>query len=73
MSFHQTRTPGELIERIDGDVDTLSDFFSQFVVNLLSNTLIISYSTYLNALEYERCLARLVRLSVAFVTILKSY
>jgi ATP-binding cassette, subfamily B, bacterial len=41
MSFHQTRTPGELIERIDGDVDTLSDFFSQFVVNLLSNTLLL--------------------------------
>ncbi|MFL5705359.1 MAG: ABC transporter ATP-binding protein [Ktedonobacteraceae bacterium] len=41
MSFHQTHTPGELIERIDGDVDTLSDFFSQFVVNLLSNTLLL--------------------------------
>lgn len=41
MSFHQTHTPGELIERIDGDVDTLSDFFSQFVVNLLSNMLLL--------------------------------
>jgi len=41
MSFHQTHTPGELIERIDGDVDTLSDFLSQFVVNLLSNTLLL--------------------------------
>jgi ATP-binding cassette, subfamily B, bacterial len=41
MSFHQTHTPGELIERIDGDVGTLSDFFSQFVVNLLSNMLLL--------------------------------
>src|SRR5205823_934138 len=28
MAFHKTHTPGELIERIDGDVDTLSNFFS---------------------------------------------
>lgn len=34
MSFHNSRTPGELIERIDGDVDTLSNFFSGFVIGL---------------------------------------
>lgn len=35
MSFHSTHTPGELIERVDGDVDKLANFFSQFVIELL--------------------------------------
>jgi ABC-type multidrug transport system fused ATPase/permease subunit len=30
-----------MIERIDGDVDKLSNFFSQFIVNLLSNLLLL--------------------------------
>ena len=41
MAFHKEHTPGELIERIDGDVDTLSNFFSQFTVHLLANTLLL--------------------------------
>ncbi|HEU5199766.1 MAG TPA: ABC transporter ATP-binding protein, partial [Ktedonobacterales bacterium] len=39
--FFKERTSGELIERIDGDVDALSNFFSQFTVNLLSNALLL--------------------------------
>ncbi len=42
MSFHKTRTPGEMIERIDGDVDDLSNFFSEFVLNLLTNFLLLA-------------------------------
>src|SRR5260370_30797802 len=41
MAFHKAHTSGELIERIDGDVNALSNFFSQFVVHLLSNVLLI--------------------------------
>ncbi|HET8843695.1 MAG TPA: ABC transporter ATP-binding protein [Ktedonobacteraceae bacterium] len=41
MSFYKERTVGELIERIDGDVETLSNFFSQFVVNTLSSLLLL--------------------------------
>ncbi len=41
MSFHKARTPGELIERIDGDVNALSNFFSQFVIGLLSNFILL--------------------------------
>ena len=37
MGFHKGRTSGEMIERIDGDVDDLSNFFSQFVVSVLTN------------------------------------
>src|SRR5574338_918311 len=35
MSLHNHHTPGELIERIDGDVTQMALFFSQFVVTLL--------------------------------------
>jgi ABC-type multidrug transport system fused ATPase/permease subunit len=41
MSFHKQRTPGELIERIDGDVTTLGNFFSQFAIQLLGNAVLI--------------------------------
>ena len=41
LGFHKSRTPGELIERIDGDVSALSGFFSQFVVQVLGNILLL--------------------------------
>ncbi len=41
MSFHKKRTPGELIERIDGDVTALANFFSRFVVNVLGNAMLV--------------------------------
>lgn len=37
MKFHNDHTPGELIERIDGDVTELATFFSQFALNLIAN------------------------------------
>ena len=41
MSFHTSRTPGELIERIDGDVTALSNFFSQFSVRVFGGALML--------------------------------
>ncbi|HMN60065.1 MAG TPA: ABC transporter ATP-binding protein, partial [Anaerolinea sp.] len=41
MGFHNSHTPGELIERIDGDVTELATFFSQFVVTMLGNLLLL--------------------------------
>src|SRR5450759_1907836 len=41
MSFHNNHTPGELIERIDGDVSEMAYFFSQFIVTLLGNGLLM--------------------------------
>jgi ATP-binding cassette, subfamily B, bacterial len=41
MEFYKERAIGELIERIDGDVDALSNFFSQFVVNLLGSLILL--------------------------------
>ena len=41
LSFHNARTPGELIERIDGDVTALANFFSQLVIRVLGNLLLL--------------------------------
>ncbi len=40
-TFHTAHTPGELIERVDGDVATLARFFSRFVVYVLGNGLLV--------------------------------
>ncbi|WP_216324776.1 ABC transporter ATP-binding protein [Deinococcus aestuarii] len=39
---HQERTPGEMIERIDGDVTALSNFFSQFAVRVFGAALLLA-------------------------------
>jgi ABC-type multidrug transport system fused ATPase/permease subunit len=41
MGFHKMRTPGEIIERIDGDVGNLAEYFSQLIVHVFSNALLL--------------------------------
>ena len=41
MSFHKDRTSGENVERVDGDINALANFFSSFVIVLLSNLLLM--------------------------------
>ena len=41
MSFHNLRTPGELIERIDGDLTTLSDTFSVLLIQVVGVALLM--------------------------------
>lgn len=40
LTFHKSRTPGEMIERIDGDVTALATFFSQLVIQVCGNLLL---------------------------------
>ena len=42
MSFHNRHTPGEMIERVDGDVEELGSFFSTFVVHILGSILLLA-------------------------------
>jgi len=39
--FLNAHTPGELIERIDGDVSTLANFFARFVIYVVGNGLLL--------------------------------
>ncbi|MBD3885368.1 ABC transporter ATP-binding protein [Phormidium tenue FACHB-886] len=41
LSFHKSHTPGELLERVDGDVNLLSRFFSQLVIHVLGNGVLL--------------------------------
>jgi ATP-binding cassette subfamily B protein len=41
LSFHKAHTPGELIERVDGDVNELANFFSQMILVLVGNALLL--------------------------------
>ena len=40
--FYNKHSPGELIERIDGDVTFLANFFSTFIINIVGNTFFIA-------------------------------
>jgi ATP-binding cassette, subfamily B, bacterial len=40
-SFHKQHTSGELLERVDGDVNTLSNFFSRFAVYVAGSILLM--------------------------------
>jgi ATP-binding cassette, subfamily B, bacterial len=41
MDFHKQHTPGELIERVDGDVTELATFFSSFLIHLVGHALLV--------------------------------
>jgi ATP-binding cassette, subfamily B, bacterial len=41
LSFHKSHTPGELLERVDGDVNLLSRFFSQLVIHVFGNGILL--------------------------------
>jgi len=41
MAFHNEKSPGEFIERIDGDVANLANFFSQFTIRIVANIFLL--------------------------------
>ncbi|MEF3304022.1 ABC transporter ATP-binding protein [Paenibacillus sp. GYB003] len=41
MSFHKSHTTGSIIERVDGDINALANFFSNFVIALFGNLLLV--------------------------------
>jgi ATP-binding cassette subfamily B protein len=41
MPFHNAHTPGEMIDRLDGDITILSNFFSQLIIQVVGNVLLL--------------------------------
>ncbi|WP_165422965.1 ABC transporter ATP-binding protein [Ktedonosporobacter rubrisoli] len=41
MSFHKLHTPGELLERVDGDIAQLANFFSRFIFMVLARVVLM--------------------------------
>ncbi len=68
--FHNAHTPGELIERVDGDVTTLGNFFSRFVIALLGNgLLLVGVLALLFGIDWRVGLAVLAFTVLALVTV----
>lgn len=42
MRFHNQKTPGEMIERIDGDVTSISNFFAMFIVQVIGSFVLLT-------------------------------
>ena len=42
LAFHKAHSAGELIERVDGDVNELANFFSSMILTLVGNALLLA-------------------------------
>ncbi|MDF2627821.1 MAG: transporter ATP-binding protein [Symbiobacteriaceae bacterium] len=42
LAFHKSRTSGEMVERIDGDITALSNFFSQMIIDIVGNVVLMA-------------------------------
>lgn len=51
IGFHNSHTPGELMERIDGDSTQLANFLSQLVLQILAGGLLVAGTLFLLARE----------------------
>ena len=67
--FHAHHTPGELVERVDGDAASLSGFLSSFVVQLVGNVAFLSVVLVILIVIDWRIGAGLAVLSVAAIVI----
>ena len=51
FGFHGAHTPGELLERIDGDIERLANFFSQFFVQIVGAFVLLRSLVVVTGLE----------------------
>ncbi len=72
LAFHNARTPGELIERLDGDVTALAGFFSEFVIQMVGGALLIAAIIGLLFAQDWRIGAALGALALAAVLVLRA-
>lgn len=71
-AFHLAHTPGELIERVDGDVGTLARFFSRFTVYVVGNALLMAgVLVLLYALDWRVGLGLTLFVAIALATMLR--
>ncbi len=64
MGFHHDHTPGEMIERVDGDTTALANFFSQFVLQVIGSVIFLLGALILVSIEDWRVGAALTAFSV---------
>lgn len=70
MNYHNDHSPGEFIERIDNDIVQLSNFFSQLVVRVFGNILLLAGIVIVLFLEDWRIGIAFALLSIAALFLL---
>ncbi|HEX6817161.1 MAG TPA: ABC transporter ATP-binding protein [Ktedonobacterales bacterium] len=72
MSYHNTHTPGEFIERIDGDLTNLSNFFSLLILKVLGSAgLLVGTLVLLWLADWRGGLALALFVALAFAVIIR--
>ncbi|MFN8495961.1 MAG: ABC transporter ATP-binding protein [Caldilineaceae bacterium] len=71
LSFHSAHLPGEMIERIDGDVTLLANFFARFVIRLLGGGLLLLGALGLTVREDWRLGLLLIGFAIIMLTATK--
>ena len=70
MGFHKVHKPGELIERVDGDINQLATFFSRLVIQLTANlVLCVGVIILLTTIDWTIGLAVLAIIAIGFFII----
>ena len=72
MSFHNERTPGEMIERTDGDASGLGRFFSTFIIQILGSSILVLGTLVMLVLEDWRAGLALTSFVAIMLVILAS-
>ena len=73
MRYHNQHSPGEMIERIDGDVTALSTFFSRFVIDVLGSSVTLLCVIVLLAREDLRVGGALAGLTLLAIVAMNRY
>ncbi len=69
--FHRTHTPGELIQRVDGDVTSVSDFLSQVVPRAVGGVMLVTgMLAVLTVLDWRLGLGMLVYLCLTVAVLM---
>jgi ATP-binding cassette, subfamily B, bacterial len=71
--FHRTHTPGELIQRVDGDITSVSDFLSRVVTKAAGAAMLIGgIIVVLTALDWRLGLGMAIYVGLALAVIVRS-
>ncbi|MGA9278200.1 ABC transporter ATP-binding protein [Ilumatobacter sp.] len=71
--FHRTHTPGELIQRVDGDITSVSDFLSQVVTKAAGAAMLVAgIVVVLTVLDWRLGLGMAVYLALAFAVVIRT-
>jgi ATP-binding cassette subfamily B protein len=70
--FHRTHTPGELIQRVDGDITSVSEFLGQVVTKAAGAALLVGgMIVVLSVLDWRLGLGMAVYVAMALVVVLR--